>query len=186
MLEVRASGELRARLVRRFGRFSRSGASPGEIGEIEAVVVDDAKGFVYYSDERHGIRKYHADPDHIDAARELATFGLDGFVGDREGLAIYATSESTGYLIASDQVAGGTRLHIYRREGAPGNPHDHTEIRTIETRADATDGLDVTARPLPDYPMGLLVMMNSGPRNFLLFDWRTVASTPAVDHPLPR
>jgi 3-phytase len=170
------SGRLRARLVRRFGHFSRAGASPGEIGEIEAVVVDDAMGFVYYSDERHGIRKYHADPDLAQAGQELATFGRDGYLGDREGLAIYPTSASTGYLISSDQVAGGTRVRIYRREGTPANPHDHMLVHSIETAADSTDGLDVTALPLPGYPSGLLVMMNSGARNFLLFDWRAVVS----------
>ena len=42
------------------------------------VAVDDALGFVYYSDERFGIRKYRADPDAPDAATELASFGTDG------------------------------------------------------------------------------------------------------------
>mgnify|MGYP003343774852 CR=1 FL=1 len=37
-----------------------------------AVVVDDANGFVYYSDENTGIRKYQADPDAADASSELA------------------------------------------------------------------------------------------------------------------
>ena len=85
-----------ATLVRRFGSFSRVGAEPDEIGEIEAVVVDDALGYVYYSDERSAIRKYHADPDHPDAARELAVIG-DGYLGDREGLAIYQTGERPGF-----------------------------------------------------------------------------------------
>ena len=47
------------------------GTEPDETGEIEAVVVDDALGYVYYSDEQHGIRKYHADPDHL---RRLASW----------------------------------------------------------------------------------------------------------------
>ncbi len=90
-LERKSPGErITATLVRRFGNFSRRGAEPGEIGEIEAVVVDDELGYVYYSDERFGIRKWHADPDHADAARELAVFGTEGYAGDREGLAIYA------------------------------------------------------------------------------------------------
>jgi hypothetical protein len=49
-------------------------------------------------------------------------------------------------------------------------------LATITTTADATDGLDVTARALPGSPDGLLVMMNSGPKNFLIFDWRQIAS----------
>ena len=165
-----------ATLVRRFGNFSRVGAEPDEIGEIEAVVVDDALGYVYFSDERSAIRKYHADPDHPDAARELAVIGADGYMGDREGLAIYETGKGTGFLVSSDQVPGGTRVKLYRREGTPENPHDHSDVRTVVTVSDSTDGLEVTSRPLPGFPQGLLVMMNASARDFLLFDWRTVAS----------
>ena len=168
--------KLTARLIRRFGRFSRIGAEPDEIGEIEAVVVDDALGYVYYSDERYGIRKYHADPDHPDAARELASIGVDGYEGDREGLAIYETGSGTGYLVSSDQVAGGTRVKLYKREGAPGRPHDHSEVHTILTAADSTDGLEVTSQALPGFSRGVLVMMNSSDRNFLLYDWRAVVA----------
>jgi 3-phytase len=173
-LEAGAQKDLTARLVRRFGRFSRIGAESDEIGEIEAVVVDDALGYVYYSDERYGIRKYHADPDHPDAAHELASIGVDGYDGDREGLAIYETGRGTGYLVSSDQVPGRTRVKLYRREGAPGRPHDHSEVQTILTAADSTDGLEVTSQPLPGFSRGLLVMMNSSDRNFLLYDWRAV------------
>lgn len=174
-LDVDTDGRPRATLVRRFGRFSRAGAGPGEIGEIEAVVVDDAMGFVYYSDERYGIRKYHADPDHPEAARELAVFGTSGFLGDREGLAIYNTGDRTGFIVASDQIPNGSRTKFYPREGTPGNPHDHPEVRTVPTVSDETDGLETTSRALPGYPRGLLVMMNATGRNFLIYDWRALA-----------
>lgn len=62
-----ASGLVRGALVRRFGNFSGT-------SEIETVAVDDALGYVYYADEEYAIRKWHADPDHPDAARELAVF----------------------------------------------------------------------------------------------------------------
>jgi 3-phytase len=175
-LDTNSFGRIAATLVRRFGKFSRVGAEPDEIGEIEAVVVDDALGYVYYSDERSAIRKYHADPDHPDADRELAVIGAEGYMGDREGLAIYETGKSTGFLVSSDQVEGRTRVRLYRREGAPGNPHDHTDVRTIVTASDNTDGLEVTSQPLPGFPQGLLVMMNSSDRDFLLYDWRALTA----------
>jgi 3-phytase len=54
---LRAAGSrVEGQLVRRFGAFSRQGAAPGEIGEIEAVVADDDRGYVYYADERFGVR----------------------------------------------------------------------------------------------------------------------------------
>lgn len=161
-----------AEFVRRFGTFDRT-PRQGELGEIEAVTVDDARGYVYYSDEWAAIRKYHADPAHPEAAHELATFGRDGYVGDREGLAIMAGGDGGGYLVSSDQMAGGTRLKVYRRDGTAANPHDHAEVLTVLTASDETDGLDVTG-PLPGYPGGLLVMMNSTARNFLLYDWRRI------------
>jgi 3-phytase len=166
-LEADAAGRLGLTLVRRFGRFSR-------VGEIEAVVADDALGYLYYSDERYGIRKYHADPDHADTSRELAAFGTDDYLGDREGLAIYDTGDGKGFIVSSDQVSRGTRVKMFRREGAPGNPHDHSAVWTVPTVSDGTDGLEATSRALPGFPRGLLVMMNAGARNFLLYDWRAI------------
>lgn len=164
-----------ATLVRRFGAFSGLGPAPTEPGEIEAVVVDDELGYVYYADEGFGIRKWHADPDQADAGRELAVFGRQGYEGDREGLAVYRPRRGRGYIVSSDQLPGRTRLMVYAREGTPDRPHEHPLLAVLPTPADATDGLDVTALGLPDLPAGLLVMMNSGPRTFLLFDWRAVA-----------
>jgi hypothetical protein len=37
-------------------------------------------------------------------------------------------------------------------------------------------GLDVTSRPLPGFPGGMLVMMNSGPRTFQIYRWDDVAA----------
>ena len=135
--------------------------------------MDDELGHVYYSDEQYGIRKYPADPDAPLAAQELAVFGLRGYQGDREGIAIYPTGPGKGFIVSSDQIPGGSRLRIYRREGLRGNPHDHGEVKTILTASDDTDGIEMTSRTLPGFPHGLLVMMNSKGRNFLLYsiDW---------------
>ena len=171
--------------VRRFGAFSGIGPERGDAGEIEAVVVDDERGFVYYADERFGLRKWAADPDATDAGRELAAFGRDGYLGDREGLALYRRPDGTGYLVSSDQVPGGTRLMVYPREGRPGAPHDHPLLAVVPTTADETDGLEVVAPPLPGFEGGLLVMMNSTPRNFVLFPWADVHARIAAGLPRP-
>ncbi len=170
-LEDDGEGRVRSTLVRRFGRFSGT-------GEIEAVAVDDALGYVYYADEGDGIHKYHADPDHPDAAGELAHFGREGFIGDREGIAIYARSGGTGYIVCTDQIEGSSIYNIYRREGAPGRPHDHSElVKKVRGGADSTDGLEITSAKLgPRFPNGMMVAMNSGPRNFLVFNWEDIAN----------
>jgi 3-phytase len=156
-------GKVRATLVRQFGRFSGT-------AEIEAVAVDDPLGFVYYADERDGIHKYHADPDHPDAARELAHFGTTGFRADREGIAIHQRPDGTGFIVCTDQIAGNSEYHLFKREGEPGRPHDHREVRVVRGGADSTDGLEIFSGPLgPRFPHGVMVAMNSSGRNFLLF-----------------
>lgn len=169
-------GRASVRFVRRFGGFSAT--SVRDENEIEAVAVDDALGFVYYADEADGIHKWHADPDHPDARRELAHFGRTGFRGDREGIAIYALPDGTGYIVCTDQLDADSEYHLYPREGAPGNVHDHSrEIAVVRGGADATDGIEISSRALgPALPHGILIAMNSAARNFLVFRWQDVAA----------
>ncbi|MCP5116649.1 MAG: phytase, partial [bacterium] len=75
-LEDDGNGSLRGTKVREFGSFSG-------LEEIEAIAVDDELGYIYYADEGDGIHKWAADPDHPNAAQELAHFGRDGFQADR-------------------------------------------------------------------------------------------------------
>ncbi len=168
-LEDDGTGHVKVTFVRRFGDFSG-------VGEIEAIAVDDELGFVYYADETAGIHKWLADPDAPGAGRELAVFATTGYQQDREGLGIYAMANGTGYIVSVDQVAGESVFHLYKREGEPGRPHDHSaDVLTFSGGADGTDGLDVTSAPLgPDFPDGLLAAMNSSGRNFLLFRWQDI------------
>lgn len=160
-------GRVSLRKVRSFGRFSGD-------GEIEAIAVDDALGYVYCADERYGIRKYYADPNHPNATKELAVFGINGFEGDREGIAIYPTGARKGYILCVDQRPENSVLYMFPREGNSSNPHDHEPaLAVIFTSADETDGIDVTPFALGEqFPQGMLVMMNSKGRNFLLYSWR--------------
>jgi 3-phytase len=163
-LDDDGAGKVRATKVREFGSFSGR-------GEIEAVAVDDALGYIYYADEGDGIHKWYADPDQPDSSRELAHFGRDGFKGDREGIAIYAKPNGTGYLVCTDQLPRNSEYRVYRREGSSGSPHDHSEVvAVIRGGADSTDGIEITAAALgARFPQGLLVTMNSSGRNFLLY-----------------
>ena len=167
-------GRVRASFVRYFGSFSG-------VGEIEAVAVDDALGYVYYADEGNGIHKYHADPDHADAARELAHFGKTGFKSDREGIAIYARDDGSGYIVCTDQIANDSEYHVFLREGEAGRPHDHSRLlKTVRGGADTTDGLEITSRPVGEFSSGLVAAMNSKSRNFLLYSWKDFATSGTV------
>jgi len=159
-----AGGKVQLEKVREFGAFSGT-------GEIEAIVVDDELGFIYYSDEGAGIRKYHADPAHAEAARELAVFGAEHYQGDREGLAILATGRGKGYLVSTDQIAAGSKFYFYPREGTQrGAP-----VHTVETALESTDGLEIDTRSFgPKFPHGIVAAMNNAQNNFWFFragDW---------------
>jgi 3-phytase len=171
------TGVVRGSRVRAFGRYSGK-------KEIEAIAVDRALGYVYYCDETVGIRKYRVDPDAPDAGRELALFGTTGFVQDHEGIGIYAATDSTGWLVISDQQ--GRRLQLFPREGSAGDPHRHPSIATIPVTALETDGVEVTSTPLgPRFPAGVVVMMSTN-RTFHLYDWRDVAARLAAPLAAPR
>jgi 3-phytase len=162
------TGTLRAVFTRAFGEWSGK-------KEIEAIAVDNELGFVYYSDENYGIRKYHADPMADDSDEQLGVFGLDGFMEDREGISIYRTGPGTGYLIVSDQQRNAFR--VYRREGEPGKPHDHTFLKSVPVSAIESDGSDATNAALgPAFPNGLFVAMSNG-KVFHYYSWDDIAGS---------
>ncbi len=172
-LQDAGGGRLAAIFARRFGRFSGT-------GEIEAVAVDDEAGHVYYADEGNGLHKWHADPDRAGASTELAHFARDGFSGDREGIAIYARPDGSGYIVATEQLPGNSGYHLYRREATQGPSRDHAVVRVFAGGADSTDGIEATSRDLgPEFPGGLFVAMNSSARNFLFYRWSDVEA--AID-----
>lgn len=163
LLEDNGRGSVKGTLVRKFGQFSGT-------QEIESIAVDDELGYVYYSDEKVGVRKYHADP--AQGNQELALFATD-FDGEQEGIAIYMRGDSTGYILVSNQFSGEFR--IFTREGTPINPHDHKWVKTIKTAAKDTDGIEVTNFPiLPHFPNGVFVAMSNN-KTFHYYRWEDIA-----------
>jgi 3-phytase len=178
-LEDDGLGTLAATKVREFGSFS--GVDALGDGEIEAVAVDNELGYVYYSDERGGIKKYHADPDAPDAGVELAVFGTDGFKEDREGISIYKIDDGTGYILVSDQQANSFR--IFKREGEPDDPHDHRLVKIVKLSTNESDGSDVTNVAIDErFLFGLFVAM-SDDRTFHLYSWEDIAGDDLIKAP---
>jgi 3-phytase len=154
-----SSGNAKAKLVRQFGHYSGK-------NEIEAIAVDNELGYVYYSDEGAGIRKYYAHPD--SSNQELAFFGTTGFTDNHEGISLYKNSDGTGYIVVSDQQAN--QFHLFPREGQPGKPHDHPLIETVKTSTIESDGCELTSTPLPGFPNGMFVAM-SDDKTFQFYRW---------------
>ena len=162
-LEDDGTGVVKATLVRKFGLFSGK-------KEIESIAVDNELGYVYYSDEGIGVRKYYADPEKGNA--ELALFAQTGFTGDHEGISIYKTGSKTGYILVSDQAAN--QFHIFSREGEPHKPNNHKLIQVVKVAARMSDGSDIISYPLSkSFPKGLFVVM-SADKTFHYYRWEDV------------
>ncbi len=147
----------------------------------EGMLVDDRAGHIYLGEEDVGIWRFPLDPsaDPVATAIDMipsACLPRD----DVEGLAIWDNGADR-YLVASAQ--GIHRAAIYRLQDAA-MPDCVAQVEIAAGAIDGvteTDGLDVTAVPLgPDYPRGLLVMMddqNAGfTTNFKLISWEAIAA----------
>lgn len=155
------NGQVAGEKVRTFGQYSGK-------NEIEAIAVDDALGYVYYSDEGAGVRKYYADPDSSNS--QLAFFAKEGFEEDHEGISIYPAGENSGYILVSDQQDNSFR--VYGRTGTEKNPHQHDFIAEIKLSTLESDGSEIASVPLGDsFPQGIFVAM-SDDGTFQIYDWR--------------
>lgn len=164
LLSDNGHGQVKADLVRKFGNYSGK-------KEIEAIAVDNELGYVYYSDEQMGVKQYHADPEK--GNKQLALFGTAGFSSDHEGISIYKLTDTTGYILVSDQ--GANRFQIFSREGTSKNPYEHKYLKTVPVTATQSDGSDVVNVPLNDtFKHGLFVVM-SDDKTFHYYRWEDIA-----------
>ena len=165
-LDDDGTGTVKATLVRKFGQYSGR-------KEIESIAVDDKLGYVYFSDEGVGVRQYYADPAR--GNDQLALFGTTGFTEDHEGISIYETTDSTGYILVSDQ--GANRFQVFSREGKPGQPFQHDWLGTVPVSAHQSDGSETVSVPLNDqFRHGLFVAM-SDDRTFQLYRFEDILAS---------
>lgn len=157
------NGAISGKLVRKFGTYSGK-------KEIEAIMVDSELGYIYYSDETAGIRKYYADP--AKGNEELAFFGQNHFKNDHEGIALYKTSPTEGYLLISDQQAN--HFVVYKREGETNNSNEHKMIAKIPFSTIECDGADaVNFNFGAPFTNGIFVAMSNG-KVFQYYDWNLI------------
>lgn len=156
-------GFVQGKLVRQFGKYSGK-------NEIESIAVDNELGYVYYSDESAGIRKYYAHPD--SSTTELAFFGTTGFTDNHEGISIYKHNDGTGYILVSDQQAN--QFRVFPRQGTTVDKHDHPLLKVIHTATNESDGSEVTSTALPGFPKGLFVAMSDN-KTFQFYRWEDLA-----------
>lgn len=149
-LGMNEAGIVTATLVRKFGQYSG-------IKEIESIAVDHELGYIYYSDEGVGVRKYHADPSM--GNEELALFGTELFKDDNEGISIYDTGNGNGFILVSDQQANA--FQIFAREGGTDDPHKHVLVKTVYVSTNQSDGSEISNVAVnPTFSKGIFVAMS--------------------------
>ncbi|MFD3309251.1 phytase [Streptomyces sp. NPDC058694] len=158
---------------------------PGELPQVEGMVVDPATGTLYAGQEDIGIWRLRADltgkpvlvdkvkeygvPGVYDEGTEECTPGADpGYGGRRlsadvEGLTLFQEKDGDGYLLASSQ--GDNTFALYDREVSEGNEYEGgfrigAATSTLDS-VEECDGAAVLNAPLgARYPRGLLVVQD--------------------------
>ncbi|MFG2894363.1 phytase [Streptomyces sp. NPDC048248] len=159
-------------------------AEPGELPQVEGMVVDPADGMLYAGQEDVGIWRVRADltgaPQLLDKVREYGipgvydeetdecTAGADpGYGGshlaaDVEGLTLLTEADGDGYVLASSQ--GDNTFALYDRDVADRNEYEGGFRVTASGAVDGSeecDGAAVLNAPLGrKYPHGLLVVQD--------------------------
>ena len=181
LVNFKSGHVLQYRIEDRAGALHLSLARHWQVAtQPEGMVADDVAGHVYVGEEDRGIWRYPLDPTVPADPVAIDTIPSTCLPRDDvEGLAVH-DGPAGRTLIASAQ--GVHRAAIYRLDGEA----IPTCVALAEIAAGdidgvtETDGLAVTAQPLPDHPQGILVMMddqNAGyTTNFKLIDWAGIAA----------
>lgn len=158
-------------------------------GQLEGCVFDDASQGLYIGEEGAGIwRIDYANGAPGTPALIDKVSSQTGLAADVEGLAIYATSETEGFLLASSQ--GNNLFTVYERQGVNAYVGRFTVANGggsaggVDGVAE-TDGIEATPAPLgPDFPRGVFIAQDGfnadaatgkpAPQNFKIIDWRTI------------
>jgi 3-phytase len=149
--------------------------------KIKGLVADDARGVLFFADEKAGVFALPAEPDGPATPTLVAAVETHGLKPEVKGLALYGAADR-GYLLVScaGTKSDTTRINVYDRRPP------YTFRATIEPR-DATGkplrqaaGIAVTHRPTSaDFPLGVLAVNDHGTANgsfdFKLYPWETIA-----------
>ena len=126
--------------------------APKTGNEAEGCVFDDENNHLLISREgsRGYLKAYKSDTLEM---IEVVDSRDGNIIGDPEGVAIYKTSDTEGYIILSSQ--GGNEFNLYDRKSL--DFINKFKINAVED----TDGLEVTHKAVEDlFPNGFLVVQD--------------------------
>jgi myo-inositol-hexaphosphate 3-phosphohydrolase len=133
-------------------------------GESEGCVYDDENRTLFISEENtNGVLKAYKLDSALNFGNPIIVDSRQGNIGgDPEGVAIYKTSSTSGYVVLSSQ--GDSKYNIYNREA----PYEYINSFRIGPSmyglidgASDTDGVAISSNKLNiDFPQGLLVVQD--------------------------
>lgn len=145
----------------------------------EGMVADATHGKLFVGEENAGIHYFDIAAGSSQEPAFIAMSGAknEAIAFDIEGLCIYPTTETDGYLIASSQ--GNNTFAVFDRT------EDHAYLGTfsvVDGQIDGvqeTDGIDCINQSLPGYPNGFFVCQdgfnkegnNDAAQNFKVVSW---------------
>lgn len=153
------------------GHFGATDAA-GALRWVESIIGDIRHGRLMIAEEYMPVgstlRVYDFD------GRYLRT-SLDSrhFVGQAEGIALWACGDGSGYWLATDQRDDGNRFQIFDRETL-----EHVGS-FAGTRTSNTDGIHIQQRPSPAFPAGVFFAVHDD-QAVSAFDWRDIARAAGV------
>ena len=149
----------------------------------EGCSADDKRGQLFAGEEDAGIWYIGAEPTSGNKALMLQGVN-EQLVADVEGMEIYH-ADDTRYLVVSSQGDNSYVLYKISDNTQPSLSFagKFNVIANLDKGIDGageTDGLTVTAKALPGYPEGMLIVQDGynrmplQPQNFKIIDWREV------------
>jgi 3-phytase len=149
----------------------------------EGMVADDRTGKLYVGEERGGVHVFETNPD---SDRDYCTISMSDSLNphiryDIEGLAIYRSDSTGGYLVASSQ--GNNTFAIFDLAGQK-YLRSFAVKEAITDSVEETDGIEIIDTYVSKrFPEGILVVQDGyntnenieKSQNFKIIDWRKIS-----------
>lgn len=148
----------------------------------EGMVADYMLGHLYIAEESMGIWKYQTDPESGNDRVLMDSVSGPNLSASVEGLTIYYSDDSTGYLISASQ--GASDYQVYTREEGNEFLGAFELIANDAENIDAVihqDGIDVLSYPIPGFfNSGVFITQDTenigGFSNYKIVPWENIAN----------
>jgi 3-phytase len=148
---------------------------------VEGITADDVLGHLYIGEEDVAIWKYGANPEDDLSRVKMDSVSGPNLAADIEGLTIYYSNDSTGYIIASSQE--DDTFAVYEREKNNTYLGSFRLVFGGEDGVEYGDGVEVMSYPMGGYfNTGALIAhdyTNTSPSafsNYKMAPWGDIAN----------